>query len=266
MPKYWEAVQDLDPYVDDGTVAVKARHGAPTGNTTRSSNSVKVEMPSDLMTTARIYRTTNPTNWNSSLVDWVGYSPFTDTGHGTRRGVPPQASSGVSGAPKIDLTDLAEVEGRPSSGTLVVTIQADFTFAGPVQPGYGVWPWINELDHCELWSARCSLGVGSVPAAQDVIVTFQRRLAGSATWEDVHDEWGSDPGRVEVPVGTDVGALTLFSTLRVPTLTLNPGDALRPVIIQSGGGATPTDRDLTVNVTMVVRHGPDDANYIWETS
>lgn len=259
--------------VDDGTVAPDANRTLPSSNRTGAVNSIVVSLPGDPPALAngvswRVYRTTDPANWNrSELLDIgpIGEPPvlpteFTDTGLAVQIGGPPATPQTINAPSKIVLTDGEEVEGSLPPGLLVAPNVLTFVAApGPVYPAAGTYTWICDYDLIVIVHCRAYLGVGSVPAAQDVIVDVNayRPSIDQDYWESIYD----GPSRPTVPVGESVGEPS-----EPPDLTiLQQGDALQIDIDQAGGGATPTDLDLSLNVLMYVKDGSETESYPWLT-
>lgn len=126
-------------WTDDGSVGANCNRFPPGANTTNSTNSVLVTLPTAIPSgyTWNLYRTYDNTNWNGSLLASVtsGATTYTDTGAATTSGAPPTASLLVGTPTKILLTGGAEVQGTlPAS---MVEGGSAFTAAGQIEVGTG---------------------------------------------------------------------------------------------------------------------------------
>lgn len=251
-------------FLDLGYIAASRSRSIPTVNTSSSNSSIFVDRADGLDAghTLKIYRTYDPTDWEDSLLVWTASLPYRDTGHPTRTGFPPTASLGAGGAPKVRLG--TDTSGSLPPGLTTSTTVINFIFPGLVAAGIGQWQWVNEFDQAVLLSFRTALGRESVPAEQPVLVALERRAVDSDTWLRFQTDSLVDI-TAAIPVDDTIGPATDVPFLSLPDPRLAPGDALRVAIVQAGGGATPTDTDLSVTVTLAVHHGSPTATYPWET-
>lgn len=257
-------------WIDDGTAGPNPDRTLPPINRTSNDNMVFVAYPGATPTIPegwswRIYRTQDPADWGRSFLTELrplGTPPTTptvypDVGSATSLGGPPASAQVIKAPDKIDLTDAAEVQGELPPGCVTVPHVISFTHPGPVTVGQGTFTWVCEFEEADIVDCRAYLGVGSKPATQDVIVDVHasRPSQGQSTWASIYN---NGPTRPTVPVGTTVGTPT------TPSVThLEAGDLLRVDRDQAGGGATPTDLNLVVNVLMYTKYGPTDASYDW---
>lgn len=255
---------DDTTFVDTGALLSRTR-SLPTRNTSSSSSSVTITQADglDAGETVKIYRTFDPTDWEDSLLEWTAVLPYVDAGQPTRTGYPPDISVAVGAAPKIDLGD--HTTGRPPPGLTHPATQINFTFTGPVGVGIGAWQWVNEFDQLHLLDLRANLGRDSTAAEQPVIVALEYRATGSTAWLRLQTDVDPHDITTEIPAGQSASTPTGFQPTDVPTPILGPGDALRPVVLQNGGGGDPTDFDLAITVTAAIAHGSETATYTWET-
>jgi hypothetical protein len=239
-------------FVDSGSLTEDCDRFAPTENTTQSINSVQVAIPGSPPALPgagwawRIYRTYNPTDWSSSLLTTIsdGSLTFLDLGNGTFVGQPPSSSIGVGTPSRILLTDGAEVQGRLRMGQVSAFPHSEtFAFAGPLSTVAGTTSWVCPFPQATLIGIQPSLGRGYTPAATDVLVNVNRGRAG--TWVSV---FTSLADRAKILVGNQVGAKVIPTAIT----ELLAGDLITVDIDQTGGGGTPTDRDLTVVIYMYV--------------
>jgi hypothetical protein len=233
------------PYIDDGTVASDPLRAAPTTNTSSNSNSITVSVPTTLPAghTWRVYRTFDSANWDNTLLAWNGGEPVVDTGYmGDAAGSPRGASAAVGSPPKIDLS--TETTGNLPARQISTIEVVRFNFLGGVTVGIPNWQWVNDFPLARVIALQVNLARGSTPAVQPIIIGLQRLVAPSPTWQAYTET-------ATIPVGGTVGP-------RVPmgaasqAIILKPKDALRVNTIQAGGGATPTDLNMVVNVIIAV--------------
>lgn len=257
-------------WVDDGTVAGDCDRSLPSLNRTSNTNAVRVTYPGATPYIPdgwswRIYRTQNPSNWTRSyLTDVVpiGTTPYTpveyvDVGGGTRVGAPPTVAQVINEPPKIRLQDAAEVTGSLPPGRLTTPTLVTFHQPGPVVLAQGTFTWVCEFDEADIVTCRAYLGSDSQPTSTAVVVDVNASRPGQSLplWTSIY---GDGPNRPTVPVGQSVGEST------VPDIRhLVQGDLLSVDVDQTGGGATPTDTDITVNILMYTKYGPEDASYNW---
>lgn len=249
--------RDEAVFVDDGAVAANRLRAVPTANTTNGHSSIVLDvdgLPENQ--TVKIYRTFNASLWDNSLLAWTAVLPVADTGQATREGGPLSTSAAVGSPPKVRLG--ADTEGTLPPALVPASTTATFAFPGPLTAIESPWQWISEFDDALVLNFRAVLGRGSTPAAQPVQVALERRSAASGTWEPYTPV-------AEISVAEQASPLTPVASDDTPSPHLTAGDALRVVIVQDGGGATPTDHDLVVTVTLAARHGSDTTTYTWET-
>lgn len=235
------------PYTDAGSVAPDCNRTLPSANSTFASNSINVELPAPVPAgyTWRLYRTYINGNYNNSFLHWVveESSPgvitdeYLDLGYATTKGVPPTSTLTYPSPSKINLA--TEVQGvLPAANLGAVPFVVSFMFPGTLSPQIGDFLWICEFPQFDITACRAVLAIGSVPAAQDVIIDVNLYNSGSST-----TIYTTQANRPKVTVGNTVG------TRKVPNMsTLTVGQGLSVDVDQSGGGSTPTDRDLTINI------------------
>lgn len=261
VPLFVDSVTIDEATWADSGVEGNVHRGVPSTNTTNSKCSVQVTFGAP-DSSARVYRSYDPTDWSGSLLEWTTSSSIIDGGYQTSPGSPPTTSAATGSAPPIDLSDMAEATGEPPPGLNVVMQEVTFTFDGLVEPGYGGWVWVCEYDEAEVVTMRARLGRGSVPAEQNLVVGLQR-WDGEGAWVDVSGSAVIFPDN-EVGYASDISPGSQFATPN-PCIYAR-GDQMRAVVLQSGGGAAPTDRDLVISVGVMTRTGSETETYIWETS
>lgn len=258
-------------YIDTGALQEDCDRTLPVRNTTNSTNSITVTQPGATPAvpvgyTWKLYRTYANGNYTGSLLDWiveyvselstVVTPTYLDVGVSTSDGEPPQNSQLIDSPSRVMLTDMAEVQGILPMGAVVYPFVVTFEHPGSLAAGDGERMWMCEFPYAEIVGVRAHLGFDSEPVAQDVIVNVNAiySVFGSLIKSSVF----TDPGdRPTVPVGQTIGQ-------RVPATAvpiLGEGQLLSVDIDQAGGGATPTDRDLTVTIYMYVA-GFSDVSFI----
>lgn len=267
---YYLAATTGSTYVDDGSVLDDATRSLPKTNTTYGTNAVTVSLPGATPTvpvgsTWKLYRSFSATDWSVSVLHHVVettfelsgpvVSSFDDVGEPTSLGAPPDASQTFGSPPKIDLTDAAQVTGTLPPGRNVVPELIRFEFPGPVTAQAGSKIWVSDFDRADVIWCRAFLGVNSSPAAQEVIVDINKYDANAATpgWATIYTTTANRP---TVAVGAFIGEVTAPDVIH-----LLPGDALSVDVDQAGGGATPTDVDLVVDVFCYVQYGSTETSY-----
>jgi hypothetical protein len=261
-----------DSWIDDGTIEGDCDRSLPGTNRTSNTAAVRVTYPGATPVTPegwgwRIYRSTSALDWSRSFLADVapqGATPvtpitYTDVGSGTQNASPPTVAQVINAPSKVQLTDAAEVEGVLPPGAAVVPHVVTFSRPGPVTETTGTFTWTCDFDQADIISCRAYLGVDSEPASQDVIVDVNTfRPAKENAWISIYDDGAERP---TVPVGSNFGT---------PTTPVHQhlvvGDSLNVDVDQAGGGATPTDTNLTVNILLYVQHGSVDTSYDWTES
>jgi hypothetical protein len=227
----------------------------PTVNTTLSTNSVTVTLPFTLTVGQqwRIYRTYDVEDWTNSMLDTVETSPFVDVGGATFSGQPPSHSVSVGSPSKVLLTDRAEIQGRaPLSAVSAFPHVVTFSLEGPVYALFGTSTWLCEFPQATIVGVRALLGAGYTPAQDDVVVDVN--VNGTSIFEEEEDQPIIQPGD---QVGTKV----------VPTdiTELVEGDLITVDVDQAGGGASPTDHELTVQIALLVYGYTSATSHPWAT-
>lgn len=259
-------------WVDTGAITPTYDRTLPAVNRTSNDNSVVISYPGATPSIPdgwswNIYRSDNPNDWSRSYLATIGPQgvplstpvTYTDLGSATQTGGPPTLAQLINAPPKITLTDAAEIQGSPPPGLLVAPYVVSFCWADTVLAHEGSFTWVCDFEQADVIYCRAYLGVGSTPAADDVIVDVDLWRSGDATpaWVSM---FGDGPSRPTVPVGETIGDPA------IPALRhLVAGDMLCVDIDQAGGGATPTDTDLTVNILLYVQDGSDTTSYTWAT-
>jgi hypothetical protein len=257
-------------YDDDGSVTEDCNRSTPNRNTTGSNNSVEISLPGATPAapdgfTWKIYRTYTSGDWDSSLLHWVVEETtvgsgiitptYTDTGASTSAGRYPVQSELSASPSKIQMTDVEEVQGYLPTGRLIVPMSITFVQSGATTVQQGSYLWPCDFDEAQIMSVRASLGPTYTPASDPVIIDIEKYDSHAATpsWSSIFNDPGSLP---TVPVGETIGNIVTLVT--ADTQILLEGDALRANVLQSGGGATPTDYNLVITVKLYVKDGNEN--------
>lgn len=240
-------------WVDNGSLPDICSRVSPTRNTTSSTNTITVTLPGVTPTlpagyTWNLYRTFITGNYTNSLLAHIvnGSTSYVDNGAATTVGAPPASSQLIGSPPQINLaTDV--VGALPSSMVGGYPLSVTFSFPGPLsKPVDNPAVWVCDWPAGLILGARASLGRGSSPASLAVIADVLKGSGTTPTYASVYVGATPNP-KPEVPVGLQVGAV---APPNVTSLAL--GDSLTVDLLQVGGGATPTDHDLTITIDLFV--------------
>lgn len=240
-------------YVDDGSAAEDCDRSIPQRNSTSSTNAVTATIPAlPVGHTWRLYRTYDPGDWSASMLAWIVEETaegsgiitpqYVDLGLRPLSGQPIETILAISAPSKITLTDGLEVDGSLPPSMLAYRVVLDWVFPGDVVQGPGTFAWRCPYDIFLIESAAANLGRDSFPSSQNVIVDVNKYDGQIATpaWATIYTTQANRP---VVPVGEFYGDPT------TPNVTvLRRDDFLSIDVDQDGGGATPTDFDLAVQV------------------
>lgn len=258
-------------FIDTGATAEDVLRVLPTRNTTNASNAVLVSLPGatpavPVGSTWRVYRTYLSSNYDNSLLHHVTEETFEgsgiiavdteDVGNATTAGKPPLTTLSVSSPAKIDLE--SEVEGSLPLGLTGFPFIVTFAYPGPLDTAEGTVPWVCEAPAATIIGCRATLGKGSVPAATQVLVDVNKGTGATPTYTTIYTVQANRP---YVPVGLQRGPR---QTPAIRSLVV--GDSLTADVDQVGGGATPTDQDLTINVYMILHGYPTGTAFVPGTS
>jgi hypothetical protein len=247
-------------FVDTG-IAPNCDRTRPTVNTTKQTNSVILTLPGATPSLApgyswRIYRTFASGDYTNSLLATVAVISYTDTGIATGVGQPPLSGASVGHPEKIVLTDAGEIQGQlPLSSVSAFPFTLNFSMLGDLFPLVGTSVWVCEYPQVTIIGARACLGRGYVPADADVVIDVNVGSGATPTMTSVYALLADQP---KIPVGLQIGARA------APTADaeLREGDVLTIDIDQTGGGATPTDRDLVVSIYGYAYGWDDPTSYV----
>jgi hypothetical protein len=235
-------------YTDNGTVAQDCNRFNPTSNTTTSTNSVVFTLPTAVPAgfVWNLYRTYSVGVWANSLLsasNAADVSSYTDIGSATTAQAPPTSTQLIATPSKIDLA--TETTGvLPASNVGAFPLYAVLKMNGTVTVGDVEGAWVSEFPAAQIVSARAVLPAGSSPASTPVVVDVRKGSTTSPTYASVY---GSS-GKPSIAVGAQMSPAAAPGN----TVTLNQGDSLIAVVTQAGGGTTPTDHDLSVEIYLLV--------------
>lgn len=250
-------------FVDTGSIAENCDRSVPVVNSTNSTNRIVITYPGATPVvptgyTWKIYRTYLNGQYTQSLLKRVveftsEATPrittfFTDVGNATGPGIPVTVVPTSTNPSKIILTDAAEVQGTlPPANVAGYPYTIEFSYGGTLSAAAGTFVWFCEFDHAIIQGCRAILGVGKSPASTSVIIDVNVGRSQAATPPTPTTIFTTQANRPTITVGKQ------FSTLAVPNRrTLILGDMLSVDIDQAGGGATPTDSNLLVNIYLWV--------------
>jgi hypothetical protein len=250
-------------FVDDGSYTSNPNRVATSANTTQATNNITVTLndPPPTGWTWNLYRTLVTGQWANTLVASISTLDgsgniivvYQDLGLSTAIGSPPAASTEVGSPTKIMLTGGAEVQGiLPASmieggpGSIALPYAVTFVFSGTLTATSGVSCWVCPFTAATITTVVCSLGRGSHPASQAVVVDVLLGTGATPTYSSIYGGTTPNPHPI-VSVGQQVGAPA------PPNITsLVAGNTLSVDVLQAGGGTSPTDHDLTVTIAMSV--------------
>lgn len=266
---YCGSTTSTTTFVDNGALVEDCNRTVPQRNTTNSSNKVTVTLPGATPAvpaglTWKVYRTYVNGNWETSLLWHVVEETFegsgvivpyyVDIGIGTSPGKPPQTNQYIDAPDQVDLTDAAEVTGSLPLGLTAFPVEVRLTIPGTVGVGAGSEIWVCEYPEATILACRANVSLGHPPASTDIIADVNMGSGATPTFSTIFTTQGNRP---RVPVGFIRG------NRKVPDVkSLVVGDMLTIDVDQSGAGATPTDRDLTVTIYLIAHGYPTGTSFI----
>lgn len=232
-------------FVDNGSIEEDCNRTFPVANYTNMQNRIVVTLGGDPLpagVTWRLYRTHAEGDYiNSRIATGLTGTEYDDRG-GIGNGSLPSGSIEIVSPSKILLTDGEEVQGSIPPIMVPYRVILDWAFPGLLEVQSGTWVWRCQYDQMIIEVVALNLGVDSVPASTDIIVDvnkFDTQLA-TPVWDTI---FTTQANRPTIPVGES------FGDDAVPdVVTLTKGDCLTVDLVQIGGGATPTDYDLAVQI------------------
>jgi hypothetical protein len=216
--------------------------------------------------TWKIYRTIVTNSYINSLLhnvveetsegSGVIVTNYVDSGGGTYSGQPQAQSHLIGNAPKIIFGDAAEVTGRlPLASIQAFPFEVTFVFLGPMVAQQGTNVWVCEFTRATIIGVRCALGRGYAPASVPLVADVNKGTSVTPTMTTIFTNTSTRP---TIAVGNQIGAR---ATPQVISLLV--GDCLTCDVITPGGGATPTDRDLTITITLLAQMDRATSDMTW---
>lgn len=254
-------------YTDTGAVALDCYRQLPRTNTTSAQNAVTFTVGAGQAGRSwKLYRTLVSGQYQNSLLHWVVEETsegsgvirtnYVDTGLATAAGQPP-TSEQLAGSPsKVDLAGGLEAKNRlPMANVQAFPVVVTFAFVGTQMVVTGSNTWVCEYTRATIVGARAVLGRGKAPAAAALIVDVNKGSTIAPTMVTIYTDQTTRP---RIAIGAQMG-----SRVAPGVTTLVAGDCLTVDVDQAGGGATPTDLDLTVNVTLLVQMDEATSTMVW---
>lgn len=256
-------------YTDTGSVAADCDRRRPTVNGTNGANRVTATLPAALPGvgwTWKLYRTVVTNSYINSLLHHVVeetsegsgviVTNYVDSGGGTYSGQPQAQSHLIGDAPKVIFTSGAEVTGRlPLANVQAFPFEVTFIFLGPMVTQQGTNVWICEFTRATIIGVRCALGRGYMPASVALVADVNKGTGVTPTYTSIFTNTSTRP---TIPVANQIGARAVPQIISLLT-----GDSLTCDVITPGGGATPTDRDLTITITMLAQMDRATSDMTW---
>lgn len=252
-------------FVDTGAIEEDCDRTLPLANYTSRMNRVEVTIEGDAVESGdlwRLYRSYTPDSFlNSRIAELPSTTTmFNDLG-ATGTASPPSSSVAVPSPEKIDLQDAAEVQGQLPQGMVsafpcVVT----FHFPGIQEEGPGEGAWPCPFDNARVVQAAAALGRDSLAAATDLITDI---VIGRGTTPVYTSVYAAEASMPTILAGTNKTDVSAAADGTLANRRMVAGDVLSADIIQTGGGATPTDEDLTVSVLLYVESGDPGISEVW---
>lgn len=229
--------------------------GLPQANNTNSIAQVEISLPGATPVvpdgyTWKIYRTVHSGIYTNALLHWVVEETsegsgiitptYTDIGLSTSTGAPPTETVNYPSYPKINLNDAQEIVGVLPPANVVYLGVERFIYPGPLaETLVGTFVWTFPFHRGKLRWVIISLGYGSSPAVTPVIVDIEKADPTTDSFSTIYPS--ATKPTIEVGDNTSAKAVP-------DTTTLYDGDRVKVDLTQIGGGATPTDADLLVQL------------------
>jgi len=254
-------------YIDNGTINPNCDRHPPISNSTNSQNNITVTLPGATPVvpagaTWRIYRSKTAGVWEAtdlvsvtetvSDLDPTVVTSYIDVGTPTGFKTAPEVSQIVGQPDKITLTNAANVDGYLPPGLLTIPYTITWQQKGTVIIDQALDMWRCPFDNAEIQEIAITLGDPSYAAASQYIITdvnYYSTNQATPGWTTV---FTTQANRPEIPITEWFGLVTTPDVI-----ALTKGDLLNWDIDQDGGGATPTDFDLTITILLHVKQGSE---------
>lgn len=248
-------------FTDDGSIVDDCVRRLPSGNLTAGSNAVVVTLPGATPTVPeghswRLYRSYDSLTWVNTLLATIVEETsegsgiitpeYTDLGIGASVGQPRTTTPNFQAPEKINFDDGSEIQGVLPPAHLLGDQVIEFRFPGPVEVQEGTEVWTCPWERAYIREVVVSLGRDSTPASTSVIADVDKYDSQIATpsWTTIFTNQANRPA---IAVGENDN---IDSPATPDVRQLYRGDKLSPNIEQAGGGATPTDTDLVVQIVL----------------
>lgn len=251
-------------FIDDGTIEEDCNRTLPSQNYTNIQNKITVDLTGTALPAGarwRLYRTYVDGDYlNSRIADLPDDElEFEDLG-APGVGSPPTEGVSVGSPERILLTNADEVQGSLPPGMVSgFPIERSFFFPGVLSPGVAESIWVCPFEEAYVVGAIGTLGRNSFPASLPVIFDVQVGSGSAPTFASVYT---TPEQRPSIATTATVGEWAA-ATVAIDDRRLERGDSLSTEIIQTGGGATPTDEDLTISIVLEVKYGDALLTTVW---
>ena len=252
-------------YNDDGSVNPNCDRNPPISNSTNSQNNVTVTLPGATPAvpagaTWKIYRSKTAGVWEAtdlvqvtetvSDVDPTVLTSYQDLGIPTGFQTAPELSQIVGMPDKITFTNAAEVEGYLPPGLNVIPWEITWQQKGATTVDTFLDMWKCPFDYAEIQEVFLTYSPDNTPGDETIAdVNYYSANQATPGWITV---FTTQANRPEVAIGQWEGVSA------VPDIVaLTKGDLLTWDVDQTGGGATPTDFDLTMTILLHVKQGSE---------
>lgn len=252
-------------YNDDGSVNPNCDRNPPISNSTNSQNNVTITLPGATPAvpsgaTWKIYRSKTAGVWEASdliqVTETVSDSDptivtsYQDVGIPTGFQTAPETSQVVGMPDKITHTDASEVDGYLPPGLNVIPHEITWQQKGVTVVDTFLDMWKCPFDNAEIQEVFLTYSPDNTPGDETIAdVNYYSTNQATPGWETV---FTTQSNRPEVAVGQWEGAAAVPDVV-----ALTKGDLLTWDVDQTGGGATPTDFDLTMTILLHVKQGSE---------
>ena len=244
-------------YLDNGSTAPNCNRTPPATSQTNATNNITIGIPAATPVvpaglTWKIYRTYTASDYsNSFLVNVVEetsegsgviVTEYVDTGASVSAGQPLSSSQFTTNPSAINLA--TETSGAIPMGRVdAFPYMVEFEWDGILSTDTGLMPWVCPFATAEIISVRAWTKYNSLPVVNSIIVDVN--LAQDSATPTKTTIFTTQGNRPTIAAGEQIGDPAVPDVV-----ALTVGDALYADIDQVGGGATPLDDGLVVQVYM----------------
>lgn len=252
-------------YDDDGSVNPNCSRFPPNTNNTNSQNNVTISLPGATPTvpagaTWKIYRSTVSGVWEATNLVQVTAETFEGSGVVTPTyqdlGIPtgfqtaPEVTQVVGQPDKINLTDVANVQGILPPGKNVIPYVKTWEINGATTIQEAINTWRCPFDYAEIQEVSLTLAGPQYSAGTQYIIADVNYYSENQATPAFTTIFTTQANRPTIPINEWFGAVATPDII-----ALTKGDLLNWDIDQDGGGATPTDYGLIITILMHVVEG-----------